>query len=290
MLRLNGALAAALTPLRDEGTALDEDAFAPLTAFLAGGGVDGILALGTTGEGVMLSAAERQRAAELFVAARPAGFAVAVHCGAQTTSETVLLAAHAAEAGADAVAVIGPPYFAFDDASLLRHLAAAAGACDPLPFYVYEFAARSGYAIPVSVIERLREQSANLRGLKVSDSPIAAVEPYILEGMDVFVGLEPLVLDGMERGAAGAVSGLATAFPEVVAELVHDRSRAAHEAVLMLRDRLQPMPFHAALKTIVAARGVPVREDVRPPLRGLTPGERAETLAILDDPVLAGRR
>jgi dihydrodipicolinate synthase/N-acetylneuraminate lyase len=290
MARLTGALAAAVTPLRDGGAALDEDAFAPLTGFLAGGGLDGILALGTTGEGIMLSAAERRRAAELFIAARPAGFAVAVHCGAQTTAGTVALAAHAAEAGADAVAVIGPPYFAFDDTSLLRHLAAAAAACDPLPFYVYEFAARSGYAIPVSVIERLREEVANLSGLKVSDSPIAAVEPYLLAGLDAFVGLEPLVLAGMELGAIGAVSGLATAFPEVVAELVHGRSQRAHEAVLMLRDRLQPMPFHAALKAIVAARDVPIREDVRPPLRGLTAGERAETLSILGDPAVAVRR
>ena len=290
MARLSGALAAAVTPLRDEGTALDEDAFAPLMAFLAGGGLDGILALGTTGEGIMLSAAERQRAAELFVAARPAGFAVAVHCGAQTTAETVALAAHAAEAGADAVAVIGPPYFAFDELSLLRHFAAAAAACAPLPFYVYEFAARSGYPIPVSVIERLSRQAANLCGLKVSDSPIAAVEPYHPGGWTRLLGLEPLVLEGMERGAVGAVSGLATAFPEVVAELVHERTQGAHEVVLMLRERLQSMPFHAALKAIVAARDVPVREDVRPPLRGLTAVERAETLAILDDPAVTGRR
>ena len=290
MTRLTGALAAAVTPLRDEGATLDEDAFAPLVGFLAGGGLDGILALGTTGEGIMLSAPERRRAAELFLAARPAGFAVAVHCGAQTTAETVALAAHAAESGADAVAVIGPPYFAFDELSLLRHFAAAAAACAPLPFYVYEFAARSGYPIPLSVIERLRDEAANLCGLKVSDSPLAAVEPYLLEGLDAFIGLEPLVLGGMERGAVGAVSGLATAFPEVVAELVHERTQRAHDVVLLLRDRLAPMPFHASLKAILAARDVPVREDVRPPLRRLTAGERAETLAILDDPVAAVRR
>ena len=53
---LKGALAAAVTPLRDEGEALDEDAFAPYVEYLAAGGLDGILALGTTGEGILLSA------------------------------------------------------------------------------------------------------------------------------------------------------------------------------------------------------------------------------------------
>ena len=108
---LRGALAAALTPLRDEGAALDEEAFRPYLDFLAEAGLDGILALGTTGEGILLSASERRRVAELFIQGAADGFDVAVHCGAQTTAETVALAAHAAETGADAVAVSYPAFF-----------------------------------------------------------------------------------------------------------------------------------------------------------------------------------
>ena len=57
-----------MTPLRDGGRALDEEAFAPYAGFLAEGGLDGLLVLGTTGEGILLSVEERQRAAEAFVA------------------------------------------------------------------------------------------------------------------------------------------------------------------------------------------------------------------------------
>ena len=85
---------------------------------------------------------------------------------------------------------------------------------------MYEFEARSGYAVPVALVERLRETVPNLRGLKVSDRPWERVEPYLLDGLDVFVGVEALVVQGLERGAAGAVSGLAAVFPEVVAALV----------------------------------------------------------------------
>ena len=272
---LRGALAAAVTPLTDGGQALDEDAFDPLVAYLAAGGLDGVLALGTTGEGILLAAAERRRAAELFLAARPDGFAVAVHCGAQTTRETAELAAHAADLGADAVAVIAPPYFSLDERALLAHFAAAAAACEPLPFYVYEFAARSGYAVPLAVLAELREQAPNLAGLKVSDRPWEWFAPYLLDGLDVFVGPEALIPQGLAAGAAGAVSGLATVFPALVAAAVRERTSDAGE-LERLRDGLERFPFHAAAKRALARRGLPIREDVRAPLRRLTEEECRE--------------
>jgi dihydrodipicolinate synthase/N-acetylneuraminate lyase len=279
---LTGAIAAAVTPLAEGGEALDLDAVDPLVRFLAAGGLDGALVCGTTGEGILLSAEERRHVAEAFLEARPAGFRVAVHAGAQTTTGTVALASHAREAGADAVAVIAPPYYPLDEDALLRHLRAAADACAPLPFYGYEFVGRAGYPIPVAVVERLRETAPNLAGMKVSDTPWEAVEPYLLGGLDLFVGSEPLVLRGLERGAAGAVSGLATAFPEVVAALVHDRSERASEQVSSLRAALVGFPVPAALKVILAARKVPVGPAVRAPMRTLTPRERAIALSAAE--------
>ena len=219
---IHGALAAAVTPLRDGGTHLDEDAFGPVADFLAAGGLDGILALGTTGEGILLTVEERRRAAELYLEACRGRLEVAVHCGAQTTAETVALAEHAASAGASAVAVIPPPYFPLSEESLFEHFRAAAEACAPVPFFLYEFEARSGYAIPQPVIERLREAAPNLAGLKVSDTPFERVQPYLLEGLDIFIGSEPLLPRGLAEGAAGTVSGLAAAFPEYVADLNRD--------------------------------------------------------------------
>jgi dihydrodipicolinate synthase/N-acetylneuraminate lyase len=264
---LRGALAAAVTSLRDDGAALDEDAFGPYLDFLAAGGLDGILALGTTGEGILLSAAERRRAAELFL---EGPLPVIVHAGAQTTAETSALAEHAAASGAAGVAVIGPPYYPLDDDSLLAHFAAAARAAEPLPFYVYEFEARSGYAVPVRVIERLRDEASNLAGLKVSDRPFEAVAPYLIEGLDVFVGAEELL---PVEGSAGTVSGLAAVFPERVVSL---------DGAGELRAVLNRYPFQAAAKYVLGRRGVAIREDVRRPLRQLTEGERRELDAWLE--------
>jgi dihydrodipicolinate synthase/N-acetylneuraminate lyase len=272
---LRGAIAAAVTPLAAGGAVLDEGAFAPYVEFLAGHGVDGLLALGTTGEGVLFDLEERRRVAELYIEAAAGRLQVAVHCGAQTTADTVALAAHAAEAGADAVAVIAPPYFAFDAEELFEHFADAAAACEPLPFYVYEFAARSGYAVPLQVIDSLREEAVNFQGLKVSDTPWEKFEPYLVEGLDIFVGPEALIPQGLARGAAGAVSGLASSFPDVVVGLVRDPSPERGERVGALRVAMQALPFHAATKAALGFRGVGVRGVVRPPLRMLREDEIA---------------
>ncbi len=275
---LTGTLAASVTPLRDGGDALDEDAFGPVVDFLVAGGLDGLLAMGTNGEGILLSVAERQRAAERFLAASAGRLQVAVHCGAQTTADTVALAAHAAQGGAAAVAVIPPPYFPLDDAALLAHLVAAAAACDPLPFYVYEFERTSGYAVSRAVLDRLRETAPNLAGLKVSDHPWDKFAPFLIEGLDVFVGPESLIAQGMGAGAAGAVSALASAFPEHVTAAVRGESID----VGGLRALIERFPRHAALKHVLVRRGVPLREDVRRPLRALTDAERVELDAALE--------
>jgi dihydrodipicolinate synthase/N-acetylneuraminate lyase len=271
---LEGALAAAVTPLRESGGEVDEDACAPLVEFLAERRLDGILAMGTTGEGILLSPAERRHVTDLFVAACAGRLDVAVHCGAQTTADTVALAEHAATAGADAVAVIGPPYFRLDDDELLAHFRAAARACAPTPFYVYEFAGVSGYAVPVEVVERLREAAPNLAGMKVSDAPFERLEPYLIEDLDIFVGAESLIGAGMERGAKGSVSALATAFPELVAAAVRDPGPERSAELGELRGGLEAFPRHATLKRVLGRRGVPIREDVRAPLRGLEEDER----------------
>lgn len=273
---LRGALAASVTPLRDAGTAVDEDAFAPLVDFFVEAGLDGILALGTAGEGILLEEAERRLVADLFLQAADRRLQVAVQCGAQSTAETVRLAAHAAEVGAAAVVVIGPPYFRLDERAQLAHFLAAATACAPLPFYVYEFASTSGYAVAPSVLRQLREESSNVVGLKVSDTPWAAFETYLLPGFEIFVGPEALIHQGLERGAAGAVSALASAFPREVADVVRRPTVEGAARLGEIRAFVERFPRQAALKRLLARQGVPVREEVRAPLRVLTSEEREE--------------
>jgi dihydrodipicolinate synthase/N-acetylneuraminate lyase len=282
--RLRGTLAAAVTPLTAGGSRIDDDGIGAVVEFYVRSGLDGILALGTTGEGILFSLDERRHAADEFVGAAHHRFSVVVHCGAQTTHDTVLLAEHAASVGAAGVAVIPPPYFALDAGSIWAHLDAAAQACAPTPFYVYEFAARSGYSVPIPVIERLRESAPNLAGLKVSDSPFDAVKPYLLPGLDVFIGAEGLIAQGMALGAAGSVSGLASCLPEVTMDAVTSATPEMSERAARVRTSLEIAPFHSAMKAVLQRRGVAIDDAVRAPLQTVTDEQRAGLQHLIDDP------
>jgi dihydrodipicolinate synthase/N-acetylneuraminate lyase len=282
--RLRGTLAAAVTPLTREGGRIDEDGIDAVVDFYVRAGLDGILALGTTGEGILFSLDERRHAADEFVGAAHHRFSVIVHCGAQTTHDTVVLAEHAASVGAAGVAVIPPPYFALDAESIWAHLDAAAHACAPTPFYVYEFAARSGYAVPIPVIERLRDSATNLAGLKVSDSAFESVRRYLLPGLDVFIGAEGLIAQGMALGAVGSVSGLASCLPEVTMDAVTSRTPEMSDRASRVRVSLEIAPFHSAMKYVLQRRGVAIDDVVRAPLQTVTDEQRAALQHVIDDP------
>jgi len=267
-------IVAAITPLTDDGARLDTAAIAAYVAFLESHGADGVFACGTTGEGVLLSLDERRRTAEAYRAAL-AG-ALIVHAGAQGTADTVALALHAREIGADAVAVIPPPYFPLDGDSLTAHFVAAARAASPLPFYCYAFAGRSGYPLPVEVIKRIGASVDNLAGLKVSESPFERVEPYLELGLPVLVGSEPLITAAVARGAIGSVSGMAAAFPDVVRAALDAADEAAASRLGELRAAMEASgQFIAAAKHVLGTRGVPVGPEMRAPLRPLTTDEAA---------------
>ena len=280
---------AAVTPLTDDGETLDEGAIGPYASFLEAHGADGVFACGTTGEGVLLSVEERRRAAEAFRSA-VSGILV-VHAGAQTTADTAGLAGHAVEIGADAVAVIAPPYYGLTADELTDHFVAAARACAPLPFFCYAFAARSGYPLPIEVIRRIGESVDNLAGLKVSEAAFDRVAPYLDLGLPVLIGSEPLIADGIANGALGTVSGLSAAFPDVVRAALDAADEPSMERLRTLRVAMEGGgQFIAAVKYVVGLRGVAVTGGMRAPLRSLTAEQGVdlkEAIAGFLEPALA---
>ena len=130
-------------------------------------------------------------------------------------------------------------------------------------------------------MERLAERCENFVGLKVSDAPIARFEQYLLPWLDILVGPEPLITVGLARGAVGAVSALASAFPEIVTAAVANPTDASTETVTALR-RQMGAPAPARRTEVRAAASWNPDQRVRPaPLRALTPDERESLLTAL---------
>ena len=273
-------IVAAATPLTDGGSRTDLEAIGPMAEYLERHGADGVFCCGTTGEGVLLSVEDRRAVASAFREALRTR--LLVHCGAQTTADTVALAAHAADIGADGVGVIPPSYYALDDAALEEHLVAAAQACAPLPFFIYAFAARSGYPVPLDVVSRVRDRADNVAGMKCSDSPFDRVAPYLTLGLPVYVGSEPLLVEALRHGAAGVVSGIAAGLPDVVRAALDAPDTDAERRLREIRGGMERQPFIASVKHILRRRGVRVESVVRGPQRRLTDAETRRLDAWLE--------
>ena len=177
------------------------------------------------------------------------------------------LAVHAAEVGADAVVVIGPPYFKLDEQAQYGHFLAAATACAPLPFYVYEFAATTGYAVAPAVLERLRDDAPNVVGLKVSDTPFDASRSTCCRASTSSSAPRRSSRRGWPAVRAVPFRRSRRRCPREVAAVVRDPRPEGAARLGELRAFVERFPRQAALKRLLALQGVPVSEDVRAPLR-----------------------
>uniref|UniRef100_A0A8C5LKK5 N-acetylneuraminate lyase n=1 Tax=Jaculus jaculus TaxID=51337 RepID=A0A8C5LKK5_JACJA len=144
--KLQGLVAATITPMTENG----EINFAVIGQYVdylvKEQGVKNVFVNGTTGEGLSLSVSERRQVAEEWVTqGRNKLDQVVIHVGALSLKESQELAQHAAEIGADGIAVIAPfflkPWNKDALISFLREVAAAAPA---LPFYYYHIPSLTG--------------------------------------------------------------------------------------------------------------------------------------------------
>ena len=90
--------------------------------------------------------------------------------------------------------------------------------------------------------------------MKVSDAPFERVEPYLDTGLDIFIGVEPLIPRGLARGGVGAC-GTRGRVPEAVTELVNDPTPERAARAEALRSALSAHTLPAAVKTVLAPVG-----------------------------------
>jgi len=126
---------AMLTPLDESGIPCRE-ATERLVEVLVEQGLGGLFVLGSTGQGVLLSASERKQVAEWIVQTAAGRTPIMVHVGATTTDVAIDLARHAEQIGADAVSTVPPIYYPVDTATTLEHYRRI-GAATGLPFFPY---------------------------------------------------------------------------------------------------------------------------------------------------------
>lgn len=288
MKKLEGIIPATITPFSEDGR-FDPPAMRRIVNHQLAAGVDGLYVCGGTGEGLLMTPDERQEALETVLDEVDGRALVIAHIGAFRVDETMVLARHASQAGADAIAALPPAYFYVpDELTLFRYYTAIAEASE-VPVLIYNIPQRTGIAMTEDLFERFLGVE-NIVGMKDSSGDIASLGRFMTKGEDVviFEGNDSVLLPGLLAGACGGVGASYNIMPQLLVRLweayqARDIDTAASSQLTVNE---QIMAFSSwdllgSIKQILSWMGLECGEP-RTPNRSLTDDETAQLRESLE--------
>lgn len=284
MARFAGVWPAMVTPLTSDDQ-INVAATRRLVEHLIKTGIGGLYVGGSTGEGVLLPVATRQRLAEVVIEQVNRRVPVMVHVGAAATADAVMLAAHAAAIGADAVSAVPPFYFQVGFRGIKEHYQRIAAASS-LPLYLYYIPNATGVSLSAAEMAELC-QVANVRGFKYTSHDLYLLEQIMALGggeMNIFSGPDQLFLPCLALGVDGAIG---TTYNVLASHYVR-LYRAFQRGDMATARRLQSQA-NRVIEVFVRYGGVPaVKEMMR--FIGLDCGDCRRPLRKLDESEIAALR
>lgn len=266
---MNGIFPALVTPLHPDGTLRTEE-LERLLARVYAAGVDGVYVCGTTGEGTVLSSANRRTIAETAVRHSPAGKRVIVHVGAWSVEESLGLAMHAESVGAYAISALPPAGASY--AELIENYRRL-GEATKLPLLAYYFPASTGITLTVT---QLREVCSlpGIIGFKFTDYDLFTLSLLVREGKVLFNGRDEVLSAGLLLGASGGIGSIYNLVPEWFVEIYSHAKNGDWAAARMRQDQVNDLivvliryPFLSALKQVLTWQGINCGEPLPPRLR-----------------------
>lgn len=195
---------------------LDHEAERRLIARVLDAGVDGVVMLGTSGEGPVLPSFVRR---DTLATARDACAGRApflVGCVGHTVEQAVAQIEEASEHDAAGVLLLPPFYFKIDQSALARHCAAVARR-SPVPVVLYHIPALTGVGFALETVQELSLEP-NVVGLKDSDRDLvyhAAVRRVTADAEFVlFQGAAPMLLPGASLGTTDTICPVTALVPD----------------------------------------------------------------------------
>lgn len=215
---LTGITPAFLTPFDGEGE-INHKVAREMVEFHIATGVAGEYVGGSTGEGFLLTEAERRKLAETVIDQVKGRVPVIVQVGALTTAEASRLAAHAQEAGADAISSVPPFYFNVGFEGIKGHYAAITAACD-LPMYIYNIPGATGVNVTPAMAKEICEQSPRVVGMKFTSYNFFEMRQLLdleVNGgqLNIVSGPDEMMVAAQAMGAHGAIGSTYNVLPKL---------------------------------------------------------------------------
>lgn len=216
-----------------------------------------IMCAGTNGDFSALTYDEKIQLCDEVVDEVNGRASVIVNAGMPATFETIKLAREFDRIGVDGIAVITPFFIACTQDGLIRHFSTVADAVET-PIYLYDIPARTQNHIEPETARKLSAHG-NIAGIKDSGGAQETLEAYLeiareVDGFEVYSGPDHLVLWALENGAAGCISGLGNALPDILAGIINgynsgnmEEARRNQEIYTNFRTDLYALGFAPAM-------------------------------------------
>ncbi len=284
----NGVMPA-ITTCFDQQLQIDHEFTAKHVSWLVDHGCTGIVTNGSLGEGGALSLDEKIALWKTCVGAVGDRVPVIAAIASMSTSDAVAQAKAAEAAGCEGLMVLPPYVYKGDWREMKTHLSAVIEAT-PLSCMLYNNPVAYGTDFLPDQIVEIASEHGNLEAVKESSTDVRRITwlKAIDDGrLEVFVGVDDAIVEGIAAGAVGWIAGLVNAFPaesvrlfELARDGRREEAKALYDWFLPLL-RLDTVPKFVQLIKLVQEQIEMGSGRVRLPRMELTGTEREETLRII---------
>jgi 4-hydroxy-tetrahydrodipicolinate synthase len=278
-LQLEGVYSVLPTPFTTAGD-LDDASLRHVIDLFIEAGVNGVTALGVTGEVARLTDDERRHVLEVVVSHVDGRVGVVAGTTAEGTRTCIAHSRHARETGATAVMVSPPRMPKLNSDGVVRHFAALAEAVD-IEIVVQDYPPISGFAMEPWLLARIAKEIPRARTIKLEDPPTPFKTSRILQAcgdvpVRIFGGLGGVfLLEELMAGATGAMTGFA--FPEILVNIValyragnvDEAADLFYKSVPLMRFEFQEGIGMAIRKEVLHRRGALASPATRAPAPAL---------------------
>lgn len=275
--RLKGIIVPIITPV-DADENIDFKKLDFVIDRCINGGISGILLFGSNGEFYMFDDEEMEATLKHTVEYVNGRIPVYFGIGAIRTKRCIKQAKMAERNGADGISILQPMFLKLTEAELTKHFNSIAQAVsEEFPVLLYNNPGRTGYGIPVTVVEAVARENKNVIGMKDSSGDITNLQEIIrrtkFKEFHVFGGKDTLVFASLCVGASGGVCSIGQIIPEATVRIYNefvaghmDKAREAQEYINPMRLSQDKASFPVATKVMMNMLGLEVGPSVLPSL------------------------
>ena len=253
-------------------------------------GLSGLVVMGSNGEYVYLSAAEKRKLVGRAVELTPDHMLVIAGTGCESTKETIDLTRDCADRGAHAALVVTPHYYSgrMNEAAMLAYFTAVADQ-SPIPILLYNVPKFTHVNLAFKLVARL-SRHPNIVGIKDSTGNVIQLGEFanhVDADFNLLVGTAGALFGGLALGCTGGVLALANVAPEICVKLYESVKHGDHETAKHLQ--LKMIPVNQAVTATYGVPGLKAAMDMlgyfggdpRPPLLPSSEAEKSEIREIL---------